>query len=556
VQALMALPENAPVVVICPAAVKNVWYRECRRWRPDLFPIVLKGRDSFRWPLPGQLLITNYDILPAAVLTATGEEPKPRTRVQRSDMQAKTAWVCKPGTIVVADEAHALKTKGTKRTQRFGVISDQARRNDGRCWLLTGTPMLNRPDELWQVFEAAGLAGEAFGTWRRFQHLFGWYGGNNARPTAELPGVLRRVMLHRRRTEVLPDLPTKTYQSIEVNGLSDEVKALCDLLVAKLAENGIDLSRADEVVDLVKLQEVAFELIAKVRAALATAKIPSLVELVEGYEEQEEPLVVFSAHRAPVDTLGKRPGWASITGDTSQDERARLVDRFQAGELKGLAITIKAGGVGLTLTHAHVALFCDLEWTPALNAQAEDRICRIGQDRGVIVQRLIATHVIDEKLTTILHRKQQLISQSVERAAVTDLADMPGDEPIVMPTFVSHDTAAYQRAPEAGKPHDPTTNPAPNVLPNRREPATAMERWAANGLVTVAACDPDHATTLNSIGFSKMDNDFGHSLAAQFERFGVLSEKQWAAAVKLATRYRRQIGTPPVDQDEPDTARD
>lgn len=541
VQALMALPANAAVVVVCPASVKRVWQREARRWRPEYFPQILKGRDSFRWPRPGQMLITNYDILPKAVLRSTGDEPVPRARVKLGDLRASAQTNPFPGTVVIADEAHALKTKGTKRTRRFQVLSHETREAQGRVWLLTGTPLLNRPDELWNVFTAAGLAEEAFGTWRRFCQLFGWWGGNTARPTPELPAVLRRVMLNRRREEVLPDLPTKTYETVPVDDLAPEVVTLCDELVKRLADAGIDLTRADEVIDLVKIMTLDFQFISKVRAALATAKIPALLELVEQFEEQGEPLVVFSAHVAPAETVGKRPGWALITGGTSLDERARIVDDFQAGKLKGIGITIKAGGVGLTLTRAHIALFCDLEWTPALNAQAEDRICRIGQDRGVIVQRLVATHVLDERMTEVLHRKQCLIEQSVEAAAVQNVADLPGLEPVApLPAYQTHDAAATpnERQGLGGSSSSP-------LRPGRRAAANATEEWAQRGLAALSAMDPDHASVINGVGFSKLDGDFGRSLSEQLQSGFGLSDKQWTHAVRLATRYRRQVGAPP-----------
>jgi hypothetical protein len=87
---------------------------------------------------------------------------------------------------------------------------------------------------------------------------------------------------------------------------------------------------------------------------------------------------------APVEEVGNRDGWAAITGDTPPARRADIVAAFQAGELKGLALTITAGGLGLTLTRAAHAMFCGLNWMSANNAQADDRLCRIGQTRGCV----------------------------------------------------------------------------------------------------------------------------------------------------------------------------
>src|SRR5262249_49653534 len=130
---------------------------------------------------------------------------------------------------------------------------------------------------------------------------------------------------------------------------------------------------------------VPFTMLSAARAALASAKIPPLMELVEQYEEQEEPVVVFSAYRAPIDFLKAREGWAVITGDTSPNQRTEIENDFQAGKLKGVACTIKAGGVAITLTRACHVIMSDLEWTPSLNDQAAYRVIRIGQTRGCVI---------------------------------------------------------------------------------------------------------------------------------------------------------------------------
>jgi len=154
------------------------------------------------------------------------------------------------------------------------------------------------------------------------------------------------------------------------------------------------------------------------RELLAKAKIPAMLNLVEEFEEQEEPLLVFSAHRAPIDTLAQREGWATITGDVSADERQVIAKDFQDGKYKGLAMTIDAGGVALTLTRASQVLFVDRTFTPGLNEQAEDRVFRIGQTRGVIISTLVGDHYLDRRLASILCEKTELIKASVEASRI------------------------------------------------------------------------------------------------------------------------------------------
>ena len=100
----------------------------------------------------------------------------------------------------------------------------------------------------------------------------------------------------------------------------------------------------------------------------------------------------------------------TITGSDKAADREESVRQFQAGELKGIACTIKAGGVGITLTRSHQVVFVDMDWTPANNLQAEDRACRIGQTKGVVISKLVADHTLDKKLTWILIEKMKLIT--------------------------------------------------------------------------------------------------------------------------------------------------
>jgi len=97
------------------------------------------------------------------------------------------------------------------------------------------------------------------------------------------------------------------------------------------------------------------------------------------------------------------------------------VNEFQAGNLKGVAVSIKAGGVGLTLTRAWKAVFVDLDWVPGANQQAEDRICRIGQEsQKVEIVRMVSDHVMDIHVRDLIHLKNNLIEKSVEKTTVVE----------------------------------------------------------------------------------------------------------------------------------------
>lgn len=379
VQAAVAMKgQNWPVLVVCPASLKLNWAREIKKWAPGYKTTILAGRKSMRWPEAGEAVILNYDIL-------------------RDDL-GKIPEDC----LVIFDEVQYIKNYKSARAKRAAKIAEQAK----RVWALTGTPMMGRPFDLWGILRQTGMANRVFGGFKQFLKFFlayknKWGGYEFSTPGPEVAERLRRVMLRRRREEVLPDLPKKRFQEIEVNQIPRHLSKKMD----KLAES----------LDLTASSLPAFSEFSEIRAKLAEIRIPAMIETVEGYEDSETPLIVFSAHRAPVDELESREGWAIITGDTPGKERQETVDLFQAGKLKGIGLTIAAGGVGINLTAASHLLFVDLDWTPANNAQAEDRACRIGQNAdSVLVKRMVSAHPLDRHIQKLLVEKAEMISATIE----------------------------------------------------------------------------------------------------------------------------------------------
>jgi SWI/SNF-related matrix-associated actin-dependent regulator 1 of chromatin subfamily A len=412
-QALCALPETGRTLVVCPAVVKYNWAAEAARWRPDLRVTVLSGKGSFRLPEPGEIVVINYDLLPKA-------PPKPKKGQRREPLRCGWHSDCaEQGGVfaeacakreladvtLVVDEAHLVKNRDAQRTRAVQAIGALC----ARVWFLTGTPLANRAMDLFGVLAAGGMEREVMGGWMGFIRLFNghqnrWGGWEFGQPEPEVPERLRRVMLRRTKEEVLPDLPPITYQEIQVNDLPRDLQRDLDEAWADYCED-----------DAAPSYLPPFEEFSRLRARLAAARIPALTELVEQYEETETPLLVFSAHRAPIDTIAQREGWAAITGDTEAEERTEIVARFQRGELKGVALTIKAGGVGITLTRASTAVFVDLEWRPIDNWQAEDRMRRIGQlSDKITVVRMSSRHPMDLHVQGLIAEKIKLIRNAVE----------------------------------------------------------------------------------------------------------------------------------------------
>jgi hypothetical protein len=388
--AIAALPAGAPTIVVCPASVKDWWAEEIERWRPMFRPRVLAGRHSLRWPEPGEILITNYDVLPEA-----------------------PPWRTPSSVVLIGDEIHRVKDASSERSVRFRRIAEAVRSQGGRTWGLTGTPMQNGPLELWHVLEALGIAEEAFGNKERFVRLFrgkeiahGEY--RWGLPDGEVVDAFQRVALRRMLVDVFPELPPVTHETrhVEIDGRT--IRA-CDAYVRR--SGGIEKLAKD-----LREKKVRFEDVERVRTALATAKIPALLELVKELRE-EGPLLVFSMHRRPLDALTRFRGWEAIHGDVAVKVRQGIVDRVQAGKLRGLALAIRSAGEGLRLSRASRAIFVDESWNPKENEQAEMRFVDVEETRGKIVTLLRARHPLDERLVELCVGKRRIIAASVDAAA-------------------------------------------------------------------------------------------------------------------------------------------
>lgn len=435
IELLMALPTLAPVLICCPKIAKGTWKREIDKWRPDYTRITeVPNRVSWRWPIPGEVVIINYDILPEAI-DCQACENKGRTLGWKTPHVQ--GWIPCPecaelrrltlppeGVRLIGDEIHVTKSGSASRTKNWRAISRGVIARRGTVWVATGTPILNEAPELWAVLSGAGLAREAFGSWTHFQDVMGGSvvdfskeqdGSKRTTVWSKLPRkpdeaafCLSKVMLRRLRSEVLPDLPVKRWEARQIDCLTASQRKEIDAIMS-----GVDWALLEEPEVWRDIQRFSH-----LRETLARAKTPAMLEIVKK-EFQGTPIIVFSAHRAPIDELSKLSGWATITGDTESNERILLENAFQDGKLDGLGLTIGAGGVALTLTRSSHVLFVDQHPTPALNAQAEDRACRIGQTRGVLVTLLVADHEVDKRIALVLARKQALIDSTVEAARET-----------------------------------------------------------------------------------------------------------------------------------------
>jgi SWI/SNF-related matrix-associated actin-dependent regulator 1 of chromatin subfamily A len=412
-QSLMTIPKNGRAMVICRAGLKYNWLDEVQKWRKDLSPCVISGKGNFRWPNSGEVIIINNDILPTSFDPPKKAEGSKAAATREFRNQLKINNPESQNTILIIDEAHDYKNWKAARTRKVKEIALLAKKVYG----LTGSPLNNRPEDLYGVLETLGLAKEAFKSWDNYQKLFGAYvqtflaHGRTVRkicwgkPSPVVPELLKRVMLRRLRSNVLPQLPEKTYTNLVVGDIDAKLKKQLDKMW-KDWDTKLD----------VKDELPPFHRFSEIREKLARNRIPALIEYIENAEEQEVPLVVFSAHLAPLDPLLFRDGWAVISGVCSPEKRQEIVREFQAGKLKGLGVSIQAGGIGINLTHAWKGIFVDLDWSPAANWQAEDRLARIGQKSNKVeIVRMVSDHPLDLHLQKMLVNKMDTIFRAVDK---------------------------------------------------------------------------------------------------------------------------------------------
>jgi SNF2 family DNA or RNA helicase len=147
----------------------------------------------------------------------------------------------------------------------------------------------------------------------------------------------------------------------------------------------------------------------------AQGKLAALFEWIESFLESGEKLVLFATHQNIVDAVAERFGALKITGETPQEQRQKIVDKFQIDpETKLVVMNMRAGGVGLTLTAASNVAFFELGWTPADHNQAEDRCHRIGQQNSVNVWYLLANQTIDEEIHQLIEAKRTVVDAATE----------------------------------------------------------------------------------------------------------------------------------------------
>jgi superfamily II DNA or RNA helicase len=375
-------PSMGKLVVVAPLMVREVWLSWLRRIWPGEDIGVMAGRDFDPEAAKKPIVFGHYDVL---YYWQSGDAI---------------------GTLIL-DEAHALTNPRSRRTLAATMLASRAT----RVVAATGTPIWNLPSGLWSVLGL--VAPGAFGSYHDFCMRYG-----APEPTAygnvytglsngeELSTRLTEIMIRRRWKDVQDDLPPITRNVIVVD-LTAQQRRKLDIEAESMRQSAKTSTAAS---------------LARYRSALSSVKVAATVEQAKKYMLLGEPVVIWAWHRNTVDKIVERlvaDGFEALplTGDTPVHRRESLLNLWRAPTNAALVVTMSVAQVGIDLSHSHLPLFAEVDYTPAMIAQAEMRT--FSPMRAMSATYVVADHYVDRKIVAALSRK-------LEAAAPVDLGTGEG----------------------------------------------------------------------------------------------------------------------------------
>ena len=447
--AAVAADEAFPALVVCPASTRTNWTREAQRMFPDREVVGLEKSLQKGELVQGDVIVVSYDSL---------------SRRQKHLPLGVKAVIC--------DEMHYMQSPKAARTKAVSSVMEDMVSDDPLLVGLSATPVRNRTRELLPFLEASDTL-KRIGTKNFFYKRYCgpdsvWTGHrmvmtfDGATNTKELHDRLSdSIMLRRRKVDVLKELPDKITKVAPMD-LLPALQKVYDAMATELASQIVDdsssalmewskygrsdpLDSGDEnMFDQMmlegftkdtedKLLEYQKERTSKpggmiklteLRKLLAVVKRPAASARVQQFLDEADPsekMVVFGHHRSMVQGIADEFGAGIVIGGQNDKERSKIIDDFtNKSEPRVLVCSIGAAGVGLNLQRANNVLFVEQPWTPAECEQAEGRCYRMGQDKGVMVEYLVAANTIDERIADTIATKRAITGNVLDGAGNWD----------------------------------------------------------------------------------------------------------------------------------------
>lgn len=400
VQALAFLynhPESLPALVVCPKVAKLNWFRETMRWvgiAPDRIAL-LEGRNESgndtKHNGDADVYIINYANIPHRLDELMG-------------LGIKT---------LIVDEAHNIKNMKAKRTDAVLKLGQVTEFNIA----LTGTPILNRPKELFPLFKLLKVNDPDLSNYWRYCSRYcgaiqtaGRWDFSGASNLDELNVKLRStIMLRRLKRDVIAELPEKRriVIPIEIDNREEYVKAETRFRDWYLEQKGREVPDMEVLVQIGQLRQV-----------VCRGKLNQTIEIISNLLEEKEQVVVFAHH---VEVQQKIAEYfrdivptVAISGGMTDTKLRQVEEIFRNRDARLCVVSLEAGKEAINLQTASTMVFCELGWTPGLMNQAEDRIHRIGQHHPCEYYYIIGEQTIDEWMQKLLAAKQEIIDHAID----------------------------------------------------------------------------------------------------------------------------------------------
>ena len=403
---------NQPVLVVCPTTLMGNWMKELQTFAPSLDAVIYHGAER-QLDLKHEIILTTYAIM----------------RIDIDELK-KQDW----GMIIV-DEAQNIKNPDTAQTLAVKMLKSNIK------IAMTGTPVENRLTELWSIFDFINHG--YLGTLREFQKSYAIpierFKENSRAAKLKMsvsPFVLRRLKTDK---HVISDLPEKMVLN-DYCYLSKSQAVLYEKTLNEMMDKISGFTGINRRGNIFKLITALKQICNHPYQFLKggemnkelSGKMEKCISTVQNIIDNGEKTLIFTQYKEMGDILTKIIADECNTeplffhGSLTVPQREELIDKFQNNdETKVMVLSLKAGGTGLNLTSATNVIHYDLWWNPAVEDQATDRTYRIGQDKNVMVHRMITLGTFEEKIDEMLKSKKELADMAVYEGEkiITELSD-------------------------------------------------------------------------------------------------------------------------------------
>jgi len=399
--AYVAHTKKAKTLVVCPSSMKYTWKNETEKWtKLKGFVVESKGKLSLEEYQANDVLIINYEILK-----------------KNFELLSSVMIDC-----LIIDESQYCKNNTAMRTKLVKALS----RKIPSALLLSGTPILNRPIELFSQLNIIDPI-----TWNNYYSYAKKYCGawqspwgldvSGASNLEELRQRINKYVIRIKKEDVLKDLPEKNFVNIPIRIDKESQKnynlvenSFIEYLKEVKDKTDKEINKTLQAEKLAKLNEL--------RQISTIGKQSVATEIIENIVESGQKVVVFCSYNAPLLELQKKlkEKAVMIIGSTSAQDRMVAIDAFQKDDkIKVFLGGMLSANTGITLTAAQNVLFLNYDWTPANMSQCTARIDRIGQEaKNINIYQIIAMDTIDQKIEELLKGKKEIIGELIDGEVV------------------------------------------------------------------------------------------------------------------------------------------